>query len=131
MVHDQADPLFEELDANADGRLGERELASAPQRLLQRDTNGDGQLAGSELPHSMIVAFLVGENPSEQSFYVPQSMTATGATETPAWFAHADLNGDGDVSAREFLGSAARFAMLDANRDGYIAADEAAAFKTQ
>jgi hypothetical protein len=130
MVHDQCDALFEELDANADGKLGERELAAASARLLERDANADGQLTSDELPYSMIVAFLLGENPGEQSFYVPQSMTtAASGIEPPAWFEHADLNGDGDISAREFVGSTAHFSKLDANRDGYVGSDEAAAIK--
>jgi hypothetical protein len=36
-----------------------------------------------------------------------------------------DRNGDGDLSPREFLGSAAEFARLDLDRDGLISADEA------
>ena len=132
MVHDQADPLFEELDTNADGKLGERELVSAPDRLLERDANGDGQLTNDELPYSMIVAFLLGESAAEQSFYVPQSVaTAKSDIAPPAWFAHADLNVDGDVSPREFVGTAAHFSMLDANKDGYIGADEAAAIESK
>ena len=35
-------------------------------------------------------------------------------------------NRDGDVSPREFLGSAEVFDKLNANHDGLIAADEAA-----
>jgi hypothetical protein len=44
----------------------------------------------------------------------------------PTWFTHADLNGDGDVSRREFLGSAAHFNQLDGDQDGYINLAEAA-----
>ena len=108
MVHDQVDALFEELDGNADGRLGEREIAFCSQRLAERDRNGDGQLSGDEFPYSMIVAFLVGEQASERSFYVPPSATVSTTKSDkplPAWFTSADLNGDGDVSRREFLGS--------------------------
>jgi len=129
MVHDQADALFEELDTNADGRLGEREIAFCSKRLAERDRNGDGQLAGDEFPYSMIVAFLLGEQANEQSFYVPPSaaVSATSEKPLPAWFAHADLNGDGDVSRREFLGSTEQFDRLDADKDGYIGASESAA----
>jgi Ca2+-binding EF-hand superfamily protein len=128
MVHDQVDALFEELDANADGRLGEREIEYCTQRLSERDQNGDGQLSGDEFPYSMIVAFLVGESASERSFYVPPSAAlpaAKGDKPLLPWFARADLNGDGDVSRREFLGSIEQFDQLDADKDGYIAAREA------
>jgi Ca2+-binding EF-hand superfamily protein len=127
MVHDQSDALFEALDANADGRLGEREIAFSSQRLGERDRNGDGNLAGDEFPYTMIVAFLLGEQASERSFYVPPSAVVSAATSDkplPAWFSHADLNGDGDVSRREFLGSTQQFDRLDGNRDGYLGLDE-------
>jgi hypothetical protein len=76
----------------------------------------------------MIVAFLRGEQPGEQSFYRPQSARMLPAAEAPSWFAHADFNGDGDVSSREFLGTREQFSKLDTNQDGFIAAAEA---KTQ
>jgi hypothetical protein len=129
MVHDQVDAIFEELDANADGRLGEREIAYCSQRLAERDRDRDGQLSGDEFPFSMIVAFLLGEQASERSFYVPPSSaySSTKSGNPPAqWFTSADLNGDGDVSRREFLGSSDQFNRLDTNKDGYIGPIEAA-----
>jgi Ca2+-binding EF-hand superfamily protein len=129
MVHDQVDAIFEQLDANADGRLGEREIEYCSQTLAESDRNGDGQLSGDEFPYSMIVAFLLGEQASERSFYVPPSpaVAATNSEKRAAtWFTHADLNGDGDVSRREFLGSAEQFDRLDANKDGYVGPLEAA-----
>jgi hypothetical protein len=130
MVHDQCDALFEALDENADGKLGEREIATCSDRMLEWDANGDEQLAVSELPYCMVVAFLRGERPAEQSFYVPTSVSAASlGVEAPPWFLHADLNGDGDVSRREFLGSTEQFSALDTNKDGYIDAAEAAAFQ--
>jgi hypothetical protein len=44
----------------------------------------------------------------------------------PAWFSHADLNGDGDVSRREFLGAPVQFERLDGDKDGYLNAAESA-----
>jgi hypothetical protein len=129
MVHDQCDALFEELDANADGRLGEREISTCSQRLAAQDASGDGAIVGSELPNFMVVAYLRGETPSEQSFYTP-AIAATRPPNGPAppWFARADFNGDGDVSRREFLGSAEQFSRLDSNQDDFVSATEAAAF---
>jgi hypothetical protein len=128
MVHDQSDAVFEELDQNADGRLGEREIAVASTQLLARDANGDGQLAASELRYSMIVALLRGEGAQEQSFYVPTFVVPANEARAPLWFTKADFNGDGDISRREFLGSFDRFGAVDENQDGYISRDEAAAF---
>jgi hypothetical protein len=126
MVHDQSDAVFEELDQNADGRLGEREISAASTQILRRDANGDGQLAASELRYSMIVAFLRGEAPQEQSFYIPSLVTPAVKTDAPTWFVKADFNSDGDISRREFLGAIERFNEVDENDDGYISAEEAA-----
>jgi hypothetical protein len=128
MVHDQCDSLFQELDRNADGMLGEREIASSVERLSARDATGDGELGIDELPYYMIVAFLRGEPAAEQSFYLPPSEpTPANGPRVPPWFVHADFNRDGEVSRREFLGTAEQFARLDANGDGYISAEEAIA----
>jgi Ca2+-binding EF-hand superfamily protein len=132
MAHDQYDALFGELDANADGRLGEREIASCSERLLTKDTSGDGQLGTDEVTYSMIVAFLRGERPNEQSFYIPPTV-AMPLTDKPAstWFVRADFNRDGDISRREFLGSLDQFSQLDTNGDNYIGPEEAATFKVK
>jgi hypothetical protein len=124
MVHDQEDALFEELDANGDGRLGTREMTGGGERLAARDANGDGALAVDELPYSMIVAFMRGGG---EGFYSPpRSAPFIANREAPAWFLSADFNADGDLSRREFLGDAARFQELDGDGDGFIDAGEAA-----
>jgi Ca2+-binding EF-hand superfamily protein len=132
MVHDQIDAVFEQLDSNADGRLGEREIAECADSMLRTDLNGDGQLSNDELPYSMIAAFMLGERGGEQSFYVPPSSAVSMAKRDaamPTWFSRADLNGDGDVSRREFVGSIEQFTRLDSDQDGYINIAESAAVK--
>jgi hypothetical protein len=126
MVHDQGDALFAELDADSSGQLSEREVATAGARLRTRDVDGDGILAGGELPYAMIVAFLRGEAENNRSFYAPTSTAPPKPDEpAPAWFSAADLNQDGDVSRREFLGAGEQFAALDVDGDGYVDAAEA------
>ena len=61
VVHDESNALFDALDANADGRLGEREIATAAAQVARGDANGDGALTGDEAPYEMIVAFVRGE----------------------------------------------------------------------
>jgi Ca2+-binding EF-hand superfamily protein len=132
MVHDEVDALFEELDENADGRLGAREIASGADRLLTRDADRDSQLTSDELPYVMVAAFMRSESPREQTFYVPATRPAVAKDSTaPTWFPHADFNSDGDISRREFLGSAEQFNRLDANRDGFVSLDEAGAAGSQ
>ena len=46
----------------------------------------------------------------------------------PAWFRKMDVNGDGDVSRREFLGSKEDFDRIDTDHDGIITLEEAEAF---
>jgi Ca2+-binding EF-hand superfamily protein len=126
MVHDQCDALGEILDANADGKLGEREIATCAERLSKWDANEDGQITNDELPYTMIAALVRGEQPGEQSLYRPTSASQVPVVaDAPSWFVHADYNGDGDVSRREFLGATEQFSSLDENQDGFISADEA------
>lgn len=128
LAHDQSDAVFGELDANADARLSEREIKTVRDRLLARDADQNRELADNELPNSMIVAFVRGEAANEQSFYVPASAPASTAhgAAPPKWFTRADLNADGEISRREFLGSPDHFSQTDLSRDGYIDASEAA-----
>jgi Ca2+-binding EF-hand superfamily protein len=128
MIHDQCDAIFEDIDANADGRLGEREITSCARNLARKDANDDGELAADELSHCMIVAFLRGEPPNESSFYIPTLSNAPPAREVAIeWFSRGDFNQDGDISRREFLGSLEQFDRLDEDHNGFISAEEAAA----
>jgi hypothetical protein len=121
MVHDQNDALFETLDENGDARLGEREMAKSGEKMKSRDADGDGQIGEDELPYSMVIAFLRSEPARQDAFYVPPSSAPAAVdAKPPTWFVRADLNGDGDVSRREFLGDREQFSRLDANGDGYL-----------
>jgi hypothetical protein len=127
LVHDQTDAVYAELDANSDGRLSEREMSTLAERLLARDADQNHELSGQELPYSMIAAFVHGEPMGDETFFVPSATPPpTAGPAPPEWFTHADLNADGDVSQREFLGAANQFAKVDSSHDGFITAEEAA-----
>ena len=48
------------------------------------------------------------------------------AESRPIWFTQMDRNSDGDISRREFLGTAAQFRQFDTDGDQLIDAEEAA-----
>lgn len=123
-VHDREDALFEQIDADGDGRLGAREMASCGDQLAQRDANGDGALSADELPYALIVAFVRGAAGGDDQFFLPERIAAARSESIPAWFRAADFNGDGDIGRREFLGSAEKFKELDADGNGFIDAAE-------
>jgi Ca2+-binding EF-hand superfamily protein len=118
--------LFEILDANRDGFLGERELRTAWARLAPWDRDGDGQIAQEEIPFQfqLTISRLQGRpsGSSDSSFHTKLPGLLTGG---PLWFRKMDRNGDGDVSPREFLGTPEDFRRMDLDGDGLIDAQEA------
>jgi Ca2+-binding EF-hand superfamily protein len=128
-IADRGQSLFELLDADRDGRLGQRELRTARARLAAWDRDGDGFLTRAELPRQFLLTVSHG-SPE----FVDRSVPAPGygpaargpmPRRGPLWFRHMDRNGDGDVSRREFLGTAEDFKRLDLDGDGLISVEEA------
>jgi Ca2+-binding EF-hand superfamily protein len=127
--------LFEILDANRDRRLSRREASSIAARLPLWDRDGDGSLAESEVPHLYQLTFRRG-TPDLPGFpfsraaaqgMAPQQ-TGPAAPGTPRWFQKMDVNGDGEITAREFLGTAEQFRAIDADGDGLVGPEEASAY---
>ncbi|MBL9125618.1 MAG: hypothetical protein JNG90_18410 [Planctomycetaceae bacterium] len=124
--------LFEQIDANFDGGLTPRELRTAAEQLANQDLNGDGYLDGDELPQQVGLLLARGrlrlaDMSNSAALRRPRGTVRVEEEVGPGWFRKMDRNRDGDVSPREFLGTAAQFEHFDANRDGLIAADEAEA----
>jgi EF hand domain-containing protein len=114
MAHPEGQPqrgaMFERLraaDTNGDGLISRAEAAALPriaEHFAAIDANGDGQISVDELRASHRKAR--GER----------------------FLKHLDTDGDGRVSKAEALAkAAARFDLADANKDGFITAEELAA----
>lgn len=124
-VQDQEDALYQAIDQNADDRLDARELETAAERLLSLDADQDGEITGDELPEGLAIVIARGsvEN-ANQLFAIGPVELRPVATNLPSWFAAMDTSRDGVISAREFLGSADKFAELDKNQNGFFEPEE-------
>ncbi len=134
LFSDGGQGLFELLDTNRDGRLSVRELRQAWSRLREYDQDGDGKLGKNELPRQVQLSVVkgagtnVGVLPPAPMVRGRDGMPANPRGTAPAgplWFRKMDVNGDGDVSPREFLGSPEDFARIDTDGDGLISLEEA------
>jgi Ca2+-binding EF-hand superfamily protein len=128
---DSGRSVFAFLDADHDRRLGRRELRQAARQLKGFDRDGDGRVALAELP--LVYEVHVGRGPffrrrgvAYESYDAPPRRRPGALDAAVSWFRHMDRNHDGDVSPREFLGTADDFRRLDADGDGLIDPREAA-----
>ncbi len=135
-VADNGRALFELLDANNDGRLSLREMRGAWARLAPYDRGGAGSISRDEIPQQFqLTVQEAGVDPSsfpqqaaQQQAVVAQPAQPARIERGPLWFRKMDVNGDGDVSPREFLGSLEDFKRIDTDGDGLISVEEAEAF---
>lgn len=126
-VENRGQDLFEILDTNRDRRISQREFLESLDRFSLWDTDGDGQLAESEVPQLYQLSFERAAPPLPALARVMRRASGDAPLQGPVWFQRMDRNQDGDVSREEFLGTPAQFQQLDANGDGLLDAGEAAA----
>jgi Ca2+-binding EF-hand superfamily protein len=127
MIGDRGAGLFDLLDTNRDRQLSLRELRAAWQSVAAWDANKDGSLAADEVPRYLRVTLCAGM-PARARFFGADEDASSARTVTsrgPLWFRRMDVNGDGDVSRREWLGSDEDFRRIDADGDGLISLEEA------
>jgi hypothetical protein len=112
-VKDRGRNPFAALDADGDGRLSLREMAAADRRLPRQF---------EVYPSAPAVKLWGGVRvPAVQR----RKAVVERKEEGPAWFQAMDVNGDGVVSRREWLGPPEAFRKLDADGDGLITPKEA------
>lgn len=129
---DHGQGLFELIDINKDGRLTQRELRNSVQLIPDHDLDHDDALARAEIPRQLQITITRGPTPNRTNNLNPGAATVVGmvsqnTTEGPLWFRKTDVNGDGDVSPREFIGTPDDFARIDQDGDGLISLAEAIA----
>lgn len=133
-VSDDARTLFEILDMNFDNRLSPREFLEGFTRMDEYDHNQDGRFGMSEMrsEYGFVVSrarpqFLLATRANQAMLAAPGVPRVSAGTSGPTWFRKMDRNQDGDVAWREFLGPRADFERIDADRNGLIDLNEAAA----
>jgi Ca2+-binding EF-hand superfamily protein len=129
----QADPMFQHMDSNHDGRISLQEHAAAERATFQRiDANHDGKLTADEMRTARLALGVAAASSDEHA-----AAAAENAAVAQALFERLDADHDGRVSSAEMQAAHSRpasaedarpvvgaGAALDANHDGVVNAAE-------
>jgi hypothetical protein len=130
-LHDHGAGFFELLDGNRDGRLALREMRTAWERVEPWDRGKAGAVSRDQVPRQYQLALSQGPGDDGRFGGVIVARGGMGGPAPssgrgPLWFRKMDRNADGDVSMREWLGTADDFKRIDADADGLLTPEEAA-----
>ena len=142
------DALLRLGDGNSNGRLEREEIEGlllraarsrapeflrSPEKLMERDTNKDGQVGQDEFQGPAQVCTLLDANKdgkiskeeAQRLSSLPGLGVAAGAGMIAERLATMDANGDGQITREEFTGPPQIFDRFDADKDGKISKEEA------
>ncbi|MCG8648810.1 MAG: hypothetical protein MI861_03200, partial [Pirellulales bacterium] len=73
-----------------------------------------------DIPDTFVVQIARGEPEQDSQTFQFKPVPNSQAEPLPRWARHMDMNQDGDISQREFVGTVDQFERGDANGDGFI-----------
>lgn len=133
-IAEDAPDFFKILDRNNDNQLIIREIQGAWENLEKLDANQDHKISMEEFAKQFTITVNLGPfnrtgtiNPVSPAFPRTTPSQRVDYQGAPLWFQRMDVNNDGDVSRREFLGRIDQFAQFDRDGNGLIDPKEAMA----
>jgi Ca2+-binding EF-hand superfamily protein len=130
-IYDAGFGFFMALDANADGRISERERRHAGPNLAALERDGVAGIRSNEPVRHFHIEFVRGTyqlfGPVDQPGQALEFQRRQVAG--PIWFQRMDRNNDGDLIWNEFLGPRWVFDQLDADGDELLDPQEAARWR--